>query len=121
MAKYILRKTAIFIGDKYFPEESIIELKQREAEKINQSISVGVLEKLSEIETGKDIPVNEDILNESSNQTDIQVDKKLQSVREGVDLSDSIEQVSNRNISTKNGRKVSQKASSNNHIKKRED
>ncbi|KUO60111.1 hypothetical protein APF79_10260 [bacterium BRH_c32] len=48
MAKYILKNTSLFIGIDYYPEGSILNLSEREAERINNSISAGYLEIISE-------------------------------------------------------------------------
>ncbi|MCK9282011.1 MAG: hypothetical protein M0P71_15415 [Melioribacteraceae bacterium] len=136
MAKYILRKTAIFIGEEYFPEESIMELSESEAERISKSISAGFLEKLSveldNISFESDRKISGKVVNtdESPSEESLKgkypsalyskkkIDKKLQSVRDDVDSADSIDQVNNSNISLKNGRKVSLETSLNNLTKK---
>lgn len=50
MAKYILKNTSLFIGINYYPEGSILNISEREAERISKSISAGYLEMIPEEE-----------------------------------------------------------------------
>ncbi len=50
MAKYILKNTSLFIGINYYPEGSILNISEREAERISKSISAGYLEIIPEEE-----------------------------------------------------------------------
>jgi hypothetical protein len=66
MAKYILKNTSLFIGINYYPEGSILNISEREAERISKSISAGYLEIIPEEERetneiGNPIAENQDI------------------------------------------------------------